>query len=36
MTTPSLNNVKNDVTRGNAGNDVTVLEMRATFKIDLN
>ena len=29
MTTPSLNNVKNDVTIGNAGNDVTVLEMRA-------
>ena len=29
MTTPSLNNVKNDVTRGNAGNDVKLLEMRA-------
>ena len=29
MTTPSLNNVKNDVTRGKVGNDVTVLEMRA-------
>ena len=29
MMTASLNNVKNDVTRGNAGNDVTLLEMRA-------
>ena len=29
MTTASLNNVKNDVTRGNAGNDVMVLEKRA-------
>ena len=28
MTTPSLNNVENDVTRGNVGNDVMVLEMR--------